>query len=138
VHVLLAIGQSRVMFRASALAAVVELGLLFPALKFGGLEGVAIIITLAAICQYPIFLQNMKKHFSITTSSLFTRLTPALVAMAITFVVVKGGALYFGVEMSVMTFVAKICITTILYLMVYGLYTKWVLFRELKEVLFSN
>jgi O-antigen/teichoic acid export membrane protein len=54
-NVILAIGRTRELLITQIIVAVFELGLLYPSLKYFGIEGVAVVVTVAYVTAYPLF-----------------------------------------------------------------------------------
>ena len=54
-NVILAIGRTRELLITQIIVAVFELGLLYPSLKYFGIEGVAVVVTMAYVTAYPLF-----------------------------------------------------------------------------------
>jgi len=75
-----AIGKPHLQLRAVALAGVVQLVSILPALRFAGIEGVAYVLTLGWVAQYIVYLPMLKKQFDLTLSELVATLAPALIA----------------------------------------------------------
>jgi O-antigen/teichoic acid export membrane protein len=129
-----AIGHSGVQMRAVIVAAVVELSLLVPALMLGGIEGVAVAVTVAGMSQYFVYPRILRQEFGIAWGELGRAVGPAvaggLAMVAVTFLFSALGVA--GRNWPV--FLGEAVVLGICFVVVQGLFTNWRLFGELARV----
>lgn len=136
-NLMMVIGETKVPFRANLLAAAVELSLLYPALKLGGIAGVAVVVAVAVTFQYAVYFIYLKKVLDLRPCQLITQLRPAALSILVT---VGGMSLYqaYVEGMSIVLFGAKLFVTATLFLVTYSLLTRGELLREVKNMLSSR
>lgn len=130
----LSLGLPRLMLRASLLAAVIELGLLYPAIRYGGIEAVAVVVTVAAASQHLVYLGLLKKHLGISPRQVLAKVAPAFGAMAGAALPLLYGFQFLG-QLSWLTFAVKTATTLALFLLLHGLLTRWTVLREVRFLL---
>lgn len=133
-NVFLSINQPGIVLRTSVIAAVVELGLLYPAIKFGSIEWVAVVVTFASASQYLIHLPKLRKHLDVSLTEFFAKLLPGLVAFVVTLTLLLWGHSYLG-ETSWLTLGVKVFTSFGLYLLAHGMLTRWQVLREIRSML---
>ncbi|OPY13058.1 MAG: Lipopolysaccharide biosynthesis protein WzxC [Syntrophus sp. PtaB.Bin001] len=133
--VIMALGRTNILKKANILTAVIELGGLYPALYFYGIEGVAVLVTFAYMSQYVLYYWTLKDEMQIGLGELIKCVKPALIA------VIPLGILFFASEginkISFPIFIVKLIGCTFLYLVTYGLVTTWSLYKEMRGMLFN-
>jgi O-antigen/teichoic acid export membrane protein len=78
--VIMAIGRTSLFVKATMLAAILEIIFVFPALKYYGIEGVAVLVTLSYASQYLIYFPALKRDIDLHYSDVFKAVKPALIA----------------------------------------------------------
>ena len=132
-NMMMAIGNTAVPFRATLVAAVVQLSLLYPALRYGGIEGVALLIVLATAAQFIVYLPSLKHSLNLSLRKLAGQFRSAALAMLFAGSVATIAAPLFG-PLSLLSFAGKLALVIVLYLGSYGLLTRWMIFREIMEL----
>jgi PST family polysaccharide transporter/lipopolysaccharide exporter len=127
---MMAIGNTAVPLRATLVAAVVQLSLLYPALRFGGIEGVALLIVLATAVQYLVYFPSLKRSLDLPFRELAGQVRPAVLAMLLTGAVVTIASPLLG-PLSLFSLAVKLVLVLLLFLGSYGLLTHWMIFREI-------
>jgi O-antigen/teichoic acid export membrane protein len=134
--VIMAIGRVNLLLKANIMAAVIELSLLYPALRLFGLEGVACVVTVAYVSQYVIYFPSLKKDIGLTYKDFFLSLKPALLSG----LVVVGSilAMQSHLPVNVMSsLIIKVLLCTFLYCFTYGIITKWRLASEIRVLILN-
>ncbi len=130
---LMAQGKAHIALKASLLVALVELALVYPAIKYGGIEVVGIAVLFAYVCQLAIYLPALKKTNDIRLIEIVKITWPALVAGGITLL---G---YFSLNglftPGLLKLVVSMFLLTSVYLLFYGLLTRWRVFLQLRDLL---
>lgn len=133
---MMAQGKTRTQFQANLLAAVVELALVYPAIRFGSIEVVGLVVLLSYACQMFIYLPAMKSDNSITAREIGSNIWPAIVAgmaMFLCYFVLEG---YFSPGL--MKLAGSIVTLTVVYIVAYGILTKWRMYIQIKDLLFAG
>lgn len=127
--VFMAIGRPDILLKSNGVAAVIEISLLYPALEYFGLEGVAIVITMAYASNYLICFSNLKRNVSFFYREIISRLTASAMAGVLVVLVLENLKIQNeGIERMVLKSV--LCISG--YFVVHGILTKWKLLKEIK------
>jgi O-antigen/teichoic acid export membrane protein len=132
-NLMMAIGDTAVPFRATLVAAVIQLSLIYPALHYWGIEGVAILIVLATSAQFFVYLPSLKRTLDLPFRELAGQVRPAVLAMLLTGAVVTISAPLLG-PLSLVAFAVKLVLLLVLFLGSYGILTRWRIFREIMEL----
>ena len=126
-------GDTKTPLRAGILVALVETALVYPAVRFGGIEAVGSAVLVSYACQLFFFAPVMKRAFSVTAGEVWELVWPALAA---------GGAMvacYFSFSGLYQDGLAKLAVSIValsaVYLAAYGFFTRWRVFAGLKELL---
>jgi lipopolysaccharide exporter len=127
--VLMAIGRTDQLRNVNIIAATIELIFIYPFLITFGIEGVAIIVTIAYLSQYILYFIILKREINITLRELMDVIKPAIISL----IPLISMLLYFMyyIESSMNTMILKIIICTSFYTVLYGLLTKWKIFTEI-------
>ncbi len=128
-----AMGRADLQLRASFLAGAVQVVLIFPAVRYFGIEGAAAVLTLASLSQYLIYVPVLKRELGFGLGDLLRHLIPAgLAGLAI-----LAGSAALGSSFNALTsdgswgeLLAQGVALTIAFPLVYCLLTK---FRPIKE-----
>ena len=134
--VIMAIGKTEILRRANIIVAAIELSLLYPAIKFTGIAGVALLVTVAYISQYVVYYPFIIKEMDVTFSELKNTLLPVLVSAATLLI-----SLYFlnlFVSSSIIMIFVKIAIAGVVYTGTHGLCTKWKMHKEILGMVYSS
>ena len=132
-NVVLALGKPGILLKANLLAGIIEIGLLYPAMKYGGINAVAILVASAYASQYFIFLPFLKKYCGITVAELFNVLKPSIFSGA---AVILGALVLDGqLQFSIASMLVKIPYCMLGYFILHGLITKWRILREARMIL---
>lgn len=129
---MMAQGETRIPLKAGLLVALFELALVYPAIRFGSIEIVGVVVVVAYICQLLIYLPALKQTNHIGAGELLTLIWPAAVAGS-------GMVLIYALFNSYMAqgllkLAVSIAVLTISYLLIYGVLTRWKVYLQLKEL----
>jgi PST family polysaccharide transporter len=127
--VLMAIGRTDQLRNVNIVAAAIELVFIYPLLITFGIEGVAIVVTIAYLSQYIFYYNTLKHEMNIKLGELISAIKPAIISLGSIIIML----LYFTyhVESSIINMVYKIFICTLFYTCLYGYITKWKIFKEM-------
>jgi O-antigen/teichoic acid export membrane protein len=78
--VFIAVGNSRIFLLSDLLVAVVQLPLVYPTLRFFGIEGLALLLLGVTFIQLPIYIPALRKVIDITSHDLLAVTWPSLLA----------------------------------------------------------
>ena len=135
-QVVMALANTRVMRQATMLVATIELVGLYPALRFLGIEGVALLVTVAYMAQYAIYYSVMQSELQISVRELLSTVGPALWGMLLLFLVFMiGDVVGVGGIGSLLVFSVKIASCIVIYLVAYGATTKWQLYKDIRKLM---
>lgn len=133
-NVLMALGLTKLMLKANVFAAVTEILLLYPVLKFYGIEGVAVLVTLTYTSQYLVYFPVIKKKLNLSFLEFIQPILPALITgmvVVIIFKVVDKQLLHGNTINMLLNMLLVVSLFTVLH----GLATRWKLVREAKELM---
>jgi len=130
------IGKPRLLIKPTLLVAVLQIGLLYPALRFGGIEGVALVVTASYASQYFIYLPILKREIGVTAYEVYETMRPAALAFVSSLPVVillkwNMGSSLFSLTLHFLTGIS-------LYFIIYGVLTKWQIVEDLRWFLRSS
>jgi O-antigen/teichoic acid export membrane protein len=132
----IAMGKPNVMLKASALTAIIEFPLLYPILRYFGLEGIAVLVTVAYAAQYTVYFQFFKHELNLSFSEFISKLKPAImsaIAVGVLIMVVQN-----LVEIqSIFGFLAELALSIGTFSFVYGSVTHWRLLKEVKSMIYG-
>jgi lipopolysaccharide exporter len=131
-NVIFGIGKPELCFKAIILVAVIELGLLYPAVSAFGISGVALIVTLAYVSQYLVYLPIMKRELGVRGSDLLRELRAAFAAVIVMAGVMVAARLMIPTSLPVL--IAQGAGAAVIYLVVYTVIDRGKLFGELKAL----
>ena len=127
-NVLLALGKSNLL-KSSLISGAIELSLLYPAAHYFGIEGVAILVTLAYSAQYLIYFPFLKNEVDLDYIDLLRIVKPVMLSAVVISVLVFALDRFFTSD-SLFSFAQKIIFSMIGYALFYNAITKWKLFKE--------
>ena len=131
-NVIYGIGKPELCLRAIILVAVMELGMLYPAIRFFGIAGVASAVLLAYVSQYCIYLPILKRELDVRGGELLGQVAMTLLAagvMAGIMLMVKT-----ALPASFSGLIVQALIAAMVYLVLYGLLDRGRMFRELRAL----
>ncbi|HEX8950168.1 MAG TPA: lipopolysaccharide biosynthesis protein [Dissulfurispiraceae bacterium] len=132
-NVLLALGETKLMLKSNLLAGILEMAFLYPALKYFGIEGVAIAVTLAYSSQYLVYFPFLRKEIRLCAHDILALVKP-----------MAGSALVAAAFLSVLRTVTDASIPAMLlelaaciaaYLLTYNIITGWSLAKEFASII---
>lgn len=133
---LMAQGNTRSPFKASLQVALIELALVYPAIKYGSIEIVGLAVLFAYISQLRIYLPALKKTNSIGVGEIWKMIWPAATSGV---VIVIGYLLLNGLFVNgLVKLLGSILLITTIYILVYGALTRWQLYIQIKGLIFTN
>jgi len=135
-NVLIAAGQTRLLFRSNLAVSVVQLALLYPAMRWFGIEGVATLVTLCYGLQFFIYFPYMKQKYDLPYKAIWQSLQPAFVTGTALIVLMSVAQEY--LEQSMLLFIAKVLFISVAYILLYGVITRWRIVAEMKAIIFGN
>jgi O-antigen/teichoic acid export membrane protein len=127
---LMAQGTARIPLKAALLTAVIELALVYPAIRFGSIATVGWAVLVAYCSQLVVYLPALKRMNGITISEIGAKVLPAAAAGAVMigcFLLFQGYLPAGPVKLTV-----SIVTLTAIYLTIYGIITQFKAYDELK------
>ncbi len=135
----IALGHPRELVKANTLTVILKLVLIYPALKWFGINGVAFVVAIAYASQYIILVAALKKYlkisYSVLVKSLFAPFASLVIVVFVIEVIKINGMLY---EASITRFFVLSTMTGFGYLIVYGVLTGGGPYNELLQVFISK
>jgi len=131
-NVLVATGRTRLLFRANLIAACCEIVLLYPALVLGGINAVAVVVTISYGVQWLVYWPVIRKDLNVDITDLKRVLFPAFAAGFCAWAAgaAVGSALPFGIP----TFALMIVTITLVFVVIHGWLSSWRWFEEWRQV----
>lgn len=130
-QVLLALGRTNILRKATLLAAAIELSCLYPALYFFGIEGAAVLVTVAYISQYAIYYQSLNIELHINFVELRKCVAPAFLSIIPLGIFFLAGEAVVGT--SALIIITKVSCCIGIYLTTYGIASKWTLYKDMRR-----
>ena len=122
-NVLIAAGRTNLLLRANLLAAAVEIGLLYPVLKLGGIEGVAMLVTLSYALQCFIYWPFLKAHLNLSLRELGKSILPSILASIPALI---AGLLLDKIAVGLLfRFSLRVCVVAAIFVTVQGQLSSW-------------
>ena len=132
-NVILAIGKPELCIRSIMFVAVIELGLLYPAVVSFGVPGVAVCVTVAYLSQYFVYLPLIHRELGIKGRDLMKEIRISLAATAVMAGILAAAKSHLPSSLPVL--LGQGGAAAVLYLGVYALMDRGALFGELKALL---
>jgi lipopolysaccharide exporter len=135
-QVVMALARTDVLRNANLLVAGIELAGLYPAIHFLGIEGVALLVTLAYAAQYPLYYRVLRVELNASFTDLCSCIMPALLgmlALGLAFIIFP-----IHTSISFPFFVVKILFCIAIYIMTFGFATNWRLYKDMRSLAISH
>jgi len=133
VSVLVAIGKSAPLLKAQVVMAAAELALLYPALKYFGIEGAAIVVTAAYSLAYFVLFPVLNRELRLGLAEWARPVLPPLVSASVSAALVLALRPLFSFSLYGMA--GKLLLFSGVYCGLHGILTKWRVLREVREIL---
>ncbi len=129
----IATGRQALMLKSTAIVAAVEILLLYPALRYFELKGIALVVTFSYAVQYLIYFPALRRELGLPYASIFRAVLPAVMAGCV--LAVFGVVLDQFVCTSWSSLAIKPVLGCCFYLLTYGFTTRWKILKEVKEII---
>ena len=130
-QVIVALGKTKVMFKANLVASVIEVSAIYPALKVFGIEGVAGIVTVSYLSQYVIYYYYLKRAVGVELVDLTKAVRPSFLAASP--VLLLNWLLSGFFPASALTFFVKSALSALIYIVTIGVLTDWEVIEVIKS-----
>lgn len=128
----IAIGRPGLIFKSNTVVTCFQVAGLYPALRYLGVEGVAIVVALSYGLQLFIYFPLLRRELGLSYRAVFGCLRSALLAGAV--LAAFGLAFSRFASVSWWTLAAKLFLGSGLYLSIFGCSTRWKIFKDAREV----
>jgi lipopolysaccharide exporter len=132
--VCLAIGRPGTMLRANVLAASVQIAFVYPALKTFGIEGVAILVTVAYGLQYVVYIKETFDQIGLELSDVVRRVLPSFILLPLASLAILDKFHQY----TMLWLITKATFTLASCIILHGLITKWRLEKDIGVLLFRK
>jgi O-antigen/teichoic acid export membrane protein len=132
--VCMAIGKPGTIFKANLLAVVFQMSFIYPVLKSFGIEGVAVLVTVAYSLQYFIYMKETYNQIGLKSSDVVRRIWPSMILLPLASLAMLDK--YHDYTM--FWLIAKAALTAVLCITLHGVITKWKLEKEIRYLLFNR
>jgi len=132
--VIIAIGKANIMLKSSLVVGILELIVVYPVLRYFSIEGVAIAVAIVYSLQYFIYFHYFREEIGLCFQDLIKPLKPAFVS-ALFVVCMFSVFTYENNEYALVLLSLKLFLIIAGYLAIYGIITKWKLFKEIKYII---
>lgn len=132
--IITALGETKVLMKAVAVAALIQLTFLYPALKFYGLEGVSWLILISYGLQYYIYLSFLKCRAGIGIND-FVKAIYVPVLCSIIFIALYLMGNQFVLKTSFLMMISKSVFYGVAYTAIFCLFTKFQLYYDIKRMI---
>jgi O-antigen/teichoic acid export membrane protein len=128
----IAIGRPALIFKSNTVVTCVQVACLYPALRYLGLDGVAMVVALSYGLQLFIYFPILRRDLDLSYRAVFGCVRSALLAGA----ALAAFGLIFSrfAGVSWWTLAAKLFLGSGLYLLIFGSFTRWKMFKDAREV----
>lgn len=133
-NVIVALGDSRVLFKANVIAAVIQLVFLYPVLKLYNIEGVALLVLLSYATQYIVYLPFLNNRLKISTTNVVKSILLPLIC-SVTFILIFLIFMKINITFSLFLTIIKAIIYASIYTITFCVATKWRLAKDLLKLL---
>lgn len=135
-QVIIALGKTKIMFKANLIASVIEVCSIYPALKLFGIEGVAVIVTLSYLSQYLVYYSCLHHSIGVGLVDLIKAVNPSFIAAVP--VLLLNYIISEYLQISLLSLFMKAALCIILYIVTLGILTKWALPEIICDQLLKN
>lgn len=132
-NMIIAIGRPALILKSNAIVAALQVACLYPTLKYFGIGGVAVAVTISYAVQFFIYFPVLRREIDLPYSLVFRSIRPALAAGIV--LVVFGFSLDRFIITSWLSLVVKVAFGCSLYMVTYGWITEWKLLKEMREII---
>lgn len=132
-NVIVALGHPNLLVRANLIASTIEVSLLYPVLLYFGIEGVAILVTIAYATQYLIYFPSLFKLLKLRIGEVMTSIGPALISL-FSIIIVNSITEKVIPNTPWISLTGKVLISVLGYLILYGMITNWKIIIELRTL----
>jgi len=129
---IVAIGRPSLILRSTAIVACLETASLYPALRYFGIEGVALAVTLAYAIQFLIYFPALDRELDLPFARVFRSVLPAVISGCT--LAGFGFSLDRFIETSWFSLAIKLALGSCLYLVTYGCITRWRMLKDAREI----
>ncbi len=128
-----AIGRPSLMFKSNAMVAVLQAACLYPAQKYFGITGVAVVVTFSYAVQFLIYLPALHDEMGLGLCAVFRSVRSAMLS----------GCVLAGFGLAIDRFAAtswlllatKVVFGSGLYVVAYGLVTRWKIVKDARQII---
>jgi lipopolysaccharide exporter len=132
-NVVLSMGKPGLLVKAVTAVAIVEVPLTYVAIQKFDLEGVAIVVTLSYIAQYPIYLRFLKKELDISLGDLAHTVKPSIVS-GFCIIMLHIILSLLCIPLNSTASLLYLILVSIVYFIVYGMMTGWKIYQDIKII----
>jgi lipopolysaccharide exporter len=133
-NVLVALGKTDILLKSNVLVAALELALLYPAVKYFGIEGVAAVVAVTYALQYPIYLPFMKKELNLGFGEIWAVMQPAIIsACFVAALVAIHTKIFPGYSFNLL--IQRVFLSMAGFTVLHGLLTKWRFVSEIRSII---
>ncbi len=133
--VVISLGQTRLLPKANLLAAVLQVALLYPVVRWFGIAGVAVLVTISYAVQYLVYFPALKREIGLKFRDVFSALRAPIIAGVIVCAVgeflTMGGVYRFGVGDLWIKLFASIG----LFFLIHGQLCRWRILKEIRSLI---
>lgn len=133
-NVFLALGKPNVLVKSNAITGIIELGLLYPAIVYLGIEGAAIVVTIVYALNYLICFPFLKRELNINYGEVWAVAKPTIISACAAMLsiytyskILRRNSIFFLFEETFL------CI--LFFTISYGIITKWRLIKETRSII---
>jgi len=131
VSICMAIGKPDIVLKANITAVIFQSLLLYPAVSIYGLEGAAIVVTIAILIQYAVYSSIVYKTLKISITDISKVVYPVIILIPITAITYSDTLWNYNLT----NMLLKIVITITLCIYIHGKITRWELEKELYRMI---
>lgn len=130
-NVVVALGDSKVLFKANLLAAIVQIIFIYPVLKLYNIQGVSLLLVFSYVLQYFIFMSYIKFKIKISFLKIIKEIIISSFLMLLSYYVFN----HFKAEFNFVNFSVKLFIYGSVFFISFGFMTKWDMIIQINNAL---
>ncbi len=136
--VVMAIGRTDLVLKSTIVTALIEVVFLYPVIRYFGLTGVAVLVTMSYMLQYFIYFPALRNEINLEYRDMFRTISPAVASgICIGVLTALFMRLDVGYRPTAMVFALKLVVCIAGYVLMQGLLSKWTMIKEARTI-FAN
>jgi O-antigen/teichoic acid export membrane protein len=134
----MSLGHTRLLLKATCIAAVGEIILLYPVLRRFGIEGVAVLVTVSYAVQYLVYFPSLKRELGLKFGEVYSCLQAAISSSIIILLLDKLLVMSDVLRLPAGHLWLKLFVSAASFFLVHGLISRWRILREARSLIWGT